>query len=225
MTEGDVTSQVRATYDLVAEDYAGHFPATEPEAAIDLAAIDHFVMLLKDGTRDVLDAGSGTGRMSRYLTARGCHVRGVDLSPGMVAVARRDHPDIKTEVGSITVLPFPTDSFDGLFYWYSVIHVPDDELRKVFDEARRVLRPDGVVLVAFQVGEGESEVGAGYRRLGHDVTLIRFHRTVEQVMRLMQTAGFLEAARMVRAPLDEGHDQAVVIARLDADQLRSIGER
>ncbi len=215
MTEDGVTSQVRATYDTVAEDYAAHFPGTELEAAIDLAAIGHFVTLLENRTRDVLDAGSGTGRMSRYLKDRGCHVRGVDLSPGMVVMARRDHPDIKTEVASITSLPFPDNSFDGLFYWYSIIHVPDDDLRAVFDEARRVLRPDGVVLVAFQVGEGESEVGAGYRRLGHDVTLVRFHRTADQVMRLLQTAGFLEAARMVRGPVGgEGHDQAVLIARL-----------
>lgn len=78
-----------------------------------------------------------------------------------------------------------------------------------------MLRPNGVVLVAFQAGEGESEVGAGYRMLGHDVTLVRFHRTADQVTRLLQTAGFLEAARMVRDPLGgERHDQAVVIARL-----------
>lgn len=58
-------------------------------------------------------------------------------------------------------------------------------------------------------------VGAGYRMLGHDVTLVRFHRTADQVTRLLQTAGFLEAARMVRDPLGgERHDQAVVIARL-----------
>jgi len=164
ITDDGITAQVRATYDTVAEDYAAHFPGTEPEAAIDLAAIGHFVTLLETGTRDVLDAGCGTGRMSRYLTDHGCHVQGVDLSPGMAAMACRDHPDIKTEVASITALPFPDDSFDGLFYWYSIIHVADDDLRAVFDEARRVLRPNGVVLVAFQAGEGESEGG---RRLQH----------------------------------------------------------
>ncbi|MEO5833919.1 MAG: methyltransferase domain-containing protein [Nakamurella sp.] len=217
MTEDDVTSQVRAAYNTVAEQYAAHFPGTEPEAMLDLAVIDHFLTLLQGGTRDVLDAGSGTGRMSRYLTDRGCHVRGVDLSPGMVAVAHRDHPDITTEVASITALPFPDDSFDGLFYWYSVIHVPDENMQAVFDEARRALRPDGVVLVAFQAGEGATEVGAGYRRLGHDVTIMRFHRTADQVMRLLETAGFREAARMVRASIGgERTDQAVVIARLGA---------
>jgi predicted TPR repeat methyltransferase len=41
----------------------------------------------------VLDAGCGAGRMSRYLADRGCLVEGVDLSSGMVAMARRDHPD------------------------------------------------------------------------------------------------------------------------------------
>lgn len=50
--------------------------------------------------------------------------------------------DFDTCVGSITALPFPDDSFDGLFYWYSTIHTPNGELGTVFAEARRALRPE-----------------------------------------------------------------------------------
>lgn len=79
---------IRAAYDANAEAYAAAFPGTEPEQDLDLAVIDHFVGLLGEHP-EVLDAGCGTGRMGRYLADRGCRVRGIDLSPGMLAIARR----------------------------------------------------------------------------------------------------------------------------------------
>lgn len=59
--------------------YAAQFSGTEPEAPLDLAMVDTFVpAMTEDGGSDdpprVLDAGCGTGRMSRYLADRGCMV-------------------------------------------------------------------------------------------------------------------------------------------------------
>ena len=207
-----LTEETRSTYDLVAGEYASRFPGTEPEQALDLAMIDHFVTQLPV-SRDVLDAGCGTGRISRYLADRGCRVQGVDLSPGMIAMARRDHADIATRVASVTELPFPDARFDGILYWYSIIHVADRDLAAAFREARRVLRPGGVVLVAFQAGEGARDVAAGYRELGYDVTLTRFHRAAHQVSSSLGEAGFTEEARLVRRPLAETDDQAFVFSR------------
>ena len=82
---------VRHAYDTVAEDYATMIPDTRAEAALDLAMVDAFAAGVGKGAR-VLDAGCGAGRMSRYLAGRGLAVQGIDLSPGMVAMARRDHP-------------------------------------------------------------------------------------------------------------------------------------
>jgi ubiquinone/menaquinone biosynthesis C-methylase UbiE len=217
MNHDALTDEVRSTYDTVAEEYASRFPGTEPEQAIDLAMIDHFVERLAPGRKDVLDAGCGTGRMSRYLADRGCVVHGIDLSPGMIAMAQRDHPDIATQVASITDLPFPEGRFDGVLYWYSIIHVADFDLAAVFHEARRVLRPGGVVLVAFQAGEGTRDVAGAYRNLGYDVTLTRFHRTADQVSCLLAAAEFAEEARLVRRPLAEKDDQAFLLCRANAD--------
>ncbi|UUZ58756.1 class I SAM-dependent methyltransferase [Nocardioides sp. B-3] len=147
MEIGDFTQTV-ATYDTVAADYAAHFPTTEPEDPLDLAMIDHFVARLGPAP-SVLDAGCGTGRISRYLADRGCRVTGLDLSPGMVAVARRDHPDPAFAVGSIVDLPYGDASVDAALYWYSVIHSPDALLPRILTEAARVVRPGGHVLLAF----------------------------------------------------------------------------
>lgn len=205
---------VKAVYDKVANDYADHFPSTEPEQQIELAMVTHFASLLPEKSRDVLDAGCGAGRMLPVLTGAGCHAVGLDLSENMIRRAQRNHPDFETRVGSISDLPYPDDSFDGLFYWYSTIHTPDEELATVFAEARRTLRPEGHVLVAFQAGQGTQEVGGGYRRLGHDVEIHRHDRTPDRVVEELRSAGFAEVARLVRSPAaTERTQQAVIIAR------------
>lgn len=175
--------------------------------------VDHFLRLLPAGEAHVLDAGCGTGRMSRYLSDRGCHVCGVDLWPGMIAVARREHADIRTQVASITNLPFPDAEFDGVLLWYSVIHIADTDLATVFREARRVLRPGGVALIAFQAGQGSRDVGGSFRALGHDVALTRFHRTANDVAELLATVGLAEQARLVRRPVTELDDQAFLLVQ------------
>jgi ubiquinone/menaquinone biosynthesis C-methylase UbiE len=208
-----LTEQVRSTYDAVAEVYAASFPSTEPEQLLDLAMVEHFLTLMPVGGAQVLDAGCGTGRMSRYLSDRGCRVRGVDLSPGMIAVARREHPDISTQVASITDLPFPDTEFDGVLLWYSVIHIADADLPSVFREVHRVLRPGGSVLIAFQAGQGSRDVGGGFRALGYDVSLTRFHRAPHDVAGLLATAGLVEQARLVRRPVTELDDQAFLLVQ------------
>ncbi|MBR7743424.1 class I SAM-dependent methyltransferase [Phycicoccus sp. BSK3Z-2] len=177
--------------------------------------VDHLVDRLRSGpgTR-VLDAGCGTGRMGRYLTDRGCSVVGVDLSPGMLATARRDHPDLEVLEGDLTALPLPGACVDGVLAWYSLIHLPDHELPGALAEVSRVLRPGGLVLVAFQTGTGEWDVGRRLRERGHDVRLVRYHRGPKQMMDALAAAGLEREARLVRDPLGrEQHGQAFVLAR------------
>jgi ubiquinone/menaquinone biosynthesis C-methylase UbiE len=75
----------------------------------------------------------------------------------MIAEARRLNPDPKFQVGSMTELAFDDGHFHAICAWYSVIHIPDELLPDVFSEFRRVLRPGGWALVAFQVGEQPRE--------------------------------------------------------------------
>lgn len=208
--------EVRAAYDAIAEDYAATFPSTEPELPVDLAMLDHFVgRVVAGGGAHVLDAGCGTGRIARYLVDRGLSVVGVDLSPGMLAMARRDHPDLELHEGSLTALPLADASVDGVVFWYSLIHLSDEELPVALAEAVRVLRPGGHVLLAFQKGEGTYDVGAGLRERGHDVSLVRWHRGPKQVLDALADAGFVKEARLVREPVGrERHGQAFLLARL-----------
>jgi len=205
---------VRRAYDTVAEDYATYLPDTRAEAPLDLAMVDAFAEAVMAGDARVLDAGCGTGRMSRYLADRGCRVEGIDLSPSMVAMARRDHPDLVFTVGSLSGLPYRGDQFAGVMLWYSIIHTPPAGQARIFAEVARVLRPTGHVLVGFQSGEGARDVSAAYRRFGHDIQLERHLYTADQVASQMEAAGLREVCRLVRrARATERDDQAFLLAQ------------
>lgn len=208
---------VRAVYNQVADTYADHFPATEPESALELGMIDLFCSLI-GGERRVLDAGCGAGRLLPYLAERGCTVEGVDLSPGMIARARRDHPEFPVEVASLSDLSHPGDTFDGVFSWYSTIHTDDAALPGLVSEMRRVLRPGGLMLLAFQTGSGVRDIAEGFRKRGHAVELLRAHRTPAEVGALLAAQGMTSVARFDRLPLGSERDgQAVLIVREETD--------
>ena len=210
----DVRSVAEA-YDTVAEDYAARLPDTRAEAAIDLAMVDTFAAAVTAGdSARVLDAGCGAGRMARYLADRGCLVSGVDLSRGMVAMARRDHPDLSFAVGSLSGMPYADDQFDGVLLWYSIIHTPPAGQAQIFAETARVLRPGGHLLVGFQSGDGSRDVSAAYRRFGHDVRLERHRYRADRVAAWVEAVGLREVCRVVRRAQDaERDDQAFLLAR------------
>ncbi|MFC7490809.1 MULTISPECIES: class I SAM-dependent methyltransferase [unclassified Knoellia] len=206
---------VQRAYDTVAGTYADYFPDTRAESPLELAVVDAFAAAVtaETGAR-VLDAGCGAGRMSRYLADRGCAVQGVDLSRGMVDMARRDHPDLEFSVASLTELPFPDDTFAGVMVWYSAIHTPPEGQPLIFAEVARVLRPGGHFLIGLQAGEGTRDVSAAYARFGHDVELERHLYTADDVASLAADVGLAEVARLVRRPREsERDDQAALLMR------------
>lgn len=210
---GQRASVVRAAYDTIADAYADHFPTTEPEQAVDLAMVAHFASLVGE-PRTVLDAGCGAGRFFPVLAGLGCQVEGVDLSEGMVRRAQRDHPQVRSSVASLAALPYANGALGGIFSWYSTIHAPEGTVRTMLTEARRALRADGVLLVAFQTGEGSADLRPIYRRHGFDVELVRYNRTADVMSALVQDNGFDEVARLDRAAAPhESTGQAVIVAR------------
>lgn len=213
MHESQSDEQVRSAYDARADEYADAFRSTEPEQPVELAMVNHFAESLR-GRRRVLDAGCGAGRFLPILADLGCEVEGLDLSPGLIRRARADHPSFATRVGTLTELPFESAEFDGYFSWYSTIHSADPDLERLLREAHRVLVPGGSILVAFQSGVGVQDLSESYRQRGHDLTLLRYLRSLERMAHELDSAGFTVTARLERAPVGdhETGNQAVLIA-------------
>ncbi|MFJ1702858.1 class I SAM-dependent methyltransferase [Kitasatospora sp. NPDC088346] len=214
MTEPDFVRTTRASYDAVAAAYADRFRDELAAKPFERAALAAFAELAA-GTGPVADIGCGTGRVTAHLHGLGLPVFGIDLSPGMVAVARDAHPGLRFEVGSMLALDLPDASLGGLIAWYSTVHVPDGQLPDVLAEFHRVLAPGGHVLLAFQVGDEPRHLDEA---LGHPVTLDFHRRRPERVAELLHRAGLPVRARLLREPDDHGDfteltPQAVLIAR------------
>jgi ubiquinone/menaquinone biosynthesis C-methylase UbiE len=97
---------------------------------------------------EVLDAGCGTGYLSRKLHASGARVTGVDLSENMIAIARGESAQIDFRVDSCTRLTTLGDNlFDRLVSNYVLMDLPDlDGALRAF---HRVLKPGGVAVLIF----------------------------------------------------------------------------
>jgi SAM-dependent methyltransferase len=101
----------------------------------------------------ICDLGCGPGQIARYLHDRGAAALGVDLSPGMVALARQLNPDIPFHTGDMLALPFPRESWGGIAAFYSLIHQPRERATAALTEMGRVLRPGGLLLLAVHEGD------------------------------------------------------------------------
>lgn len=212
MTEPSYIRATRAGYNAIAVDYAGHFRTVLQDTPLDRAMLGAFAENVRnDGAGPVLDVGSGPGRVTAHLHGLGVDVRGVDLSPAMLALAREEHPGLRFDEGSMTALDVPDGGLRGLVAWYSVIHVPPERHPEVFAEFHRVLASGGHLLMAFQVGDEPLHFDEAF---GHTVSL-DFHRlSPDRVAGLLDRAGFGVDARLLREPAGaEGVPQAYLMAR------------
>ncbi|MEH3089869.1 MAG: methyltransferase domain-containing protein [Microbacterium arborescens] len=204
--------RVRAAYDTVAADYAALLPDTSFEADDDLAVFRRFVDLLPASAR-VVDAGCGAGRMIGAMAdARpDLSATGVDLSPRMIAEARRRLPEAHLAVGDLADLPVASATADGVLAWYSIIHTPGSDLGAIAAEVARVLRPGGVVLAAFQSGRGGRVIDRAY---GHELSLEAVLHEPGDVAAAFRTAGLTVVDEIERAARPgERHPQGFVLAR------------
>ena len=211
MTVDERLATVRTTYDAVAESYAKLLPDASFEAATDRGMIEAFATYVTDGTRGpVVDAGCGTGRMTRMLASQGVPISGIDVSAGMIDVARRTYPELSFEIAGLSDLPFADGQLGGVFAWYSIIHSPPTELPRIFAEFFRVLAPGGYALLGFQVGEGHRHLTHAY---GHDVSVEAHLFTPEIIAGHLADAGLSVIAQMTRqARTQETTPQAVLLA-------------
>jgi SAM-dependent methyltransferase len=208
VTEPDFLRDTRASYDAVAVEYADKVRDVMATKTFDRAMLAAFAEQVTGGP--VAELGCGPGQVTAHLHGLGVDAFGVDLSPGMVEIARRTYPDLRFEVGSMLALDLPDGGLTGIVAWYSIIHVPADLLPALFAEFLRVLVPGGVVLLAFQVGDETVHVSHAY---GHDVALDAYRREPELVADLLERSGFAMDARLVREPAgQEKVQQAYLMA-------------
>jgi SAM-dependent methyltransferase len=195
MNAEDWLADTRTSYDTVAASYADQVRNLLDETPYERAVLALFADLVRaTGGGPVADVGCGPGRITAYLSELGVDTFGIDLSPAMIESARREHPGLRFEVGSMTDLDLSDASVAGLVAWYSLIHVPDDEIGSVLTHFRRVLRPGGPLLLSFHVGDETRLKTQGYG--GHPMKVHVHRRRPGQVAAWLSEAGFTVEAQM-----------------------------
>jgi SAM-dependent methyltransferase len=201
----------RISYDTVAEAYS-HFvrDALDGQPYL-LVALSLFAERVQArGGGPVADVGCGPGHVTAHMQGQGLDVFGIDLSPGMIEVARRSNPGLRFEVGSMTDLDLADASVAGLLAFWSLIHIPDEAVPVVLKEFRRVVRPGGLVLIGFHAGEGSRLKTEGYG--GHPMNVYVHRRTPARVSEWLREAGFTVEAELLIGPLSDAPG-AVLFAR------------
>lgn len=207
-----MVDETRAGYDAVAPAYADRFADEFDDKPFDRDVLDDFARHV-DGLGTVVDLGCGPGQVAAHLAGRGVPVVGVDLSPGMVAAAQQRHPDLDFQVGDMRRLAFFDETLAGIAAFYSIIHIPRDEIPAVLAEQRRLLRPGGLVLLAFHVGDRVEHID---EFLGAPVNLDFVFFTRSEMEDHLDTAGFELVWARQRGPypdVEAQTERAYLLAR------------
>ncbi|OZC78898.1 SAM-dependent methyltransferase [Rhodococcus sp. 06-462-5] len=199
----------RAAYDTVAESYADLVRDELDGRHLEHGLLATFADRVSSGS--VLEVGCGTGRITEHLHRLGLEIAGMDLSPNMIEVARREHPHLRFGVGSMEVLDAGDSSLAGIVAWYSIIHTPPQQLSAIFAELHRVLVPEGLLLLAFQAGNERVRLEQAY---GHSVSYDAYRLDPDVVVAILVEADFEVDVRVHRAPMGyESTSQAFLLAR------------
>jgi SAM-dependent methyltransferase len=102
----------------------------------------------------VVDIGCGAGRLTKFMAEDFASVVGVDVSEGMLKVARSniDDPRVEFLLGNGVTLPVETASADGAFSAHVFQHLDSLELARAnFSEVARILKPGGTMMVHLPV--------------------------------------------------------------------------
>lgn len=199
----------RAAYDTVAESYADLVRDELDGRHLEHGLLATFADRVSSG--GVLEVGCGTGRITEHLHRLGLEVAGMDLSPNMIEVARREYPHLRFGVGSMEALDAGDSSLAGIVAWYSIIHTPPQQLSAIFDELHRVLVPEGLLLLAFQAGNERVRLEQAY---GHSVSYDAYRLDPDVVAGMLVETNFEVDVRVHRAPMGyESTSQAFLIAR------------
>ncbi len=127
----DSHEQTAASYDRVASIYAEQYRGELVHKPLDRALLTTLIEL-SGASGPMADIGCG---------------------PGHVDAARATHPEVEFRQGNMLDLPLDDDSLAAIVTFYAIIHLRPEEIGPAFREFRRVLKPGGLLLLAFHVGE------------------------------------------------------------------------
>ncbi|MBI4150172.1 methyltransferase domain-containing protein [Candidatus Woesearchaeota archaeon] len=196
-------AETKRTYDKYAQDYAERKQAYLQKYLLN--DITLFIKQLK-GKR-VLDIGSGPGRDAAYLKEKGLQVVCIDISPTQVELCKKK--GLEAYEMDFEHLTFEKRSFDGVWAYTSLLHVPKNRFDVVLCQIRDVLNKNGVVYIGMKEGTFE-----GFREDAHypgHKRYVAWYTEEELKEKLMK---YFMIVRVSRVEIDEEHKYVNVLCKV-----------
>lgn len=127
----------------------GDIPADSPMENPDVYPLKYAQMTVTDKTGKILEAGCGAGRILRYYHNCQHDITGIDFIDIAIEKLKAIDPSLKAEVGDITNLRFPDQSFKYVLA-FGLYHNLENGLEKAVEETYRVLETKGLVCASFR---------------------------------------------------------------------------
>jgi SAM-dependent methyltransferase len=194
----------QTSYDLVADEYVQRIFDELQHKPLDRQLLDRFAASVRD-VGPACDMGCGPGHVARYLHQQRVQVCGIDLSSAMVERARRLTPGVDFRQGDMMALDAPDGAWAGIVAFYSIIHIHRNEMALALSELRRVLRPGGVLLLAFHIGDDTIHLDEWW---GQKVCVDFFFFCSEEVAGYLRAAGFEIEEIIEREPYPDVEHQS-----------------
>jgi len=214
VNEGKI-SDIQVGYDRVADEYVRRIYDELRHKPLDRQLLDRFAESLQ-GDGVVCDIGTGPGHVARYLHDRGGKVCGIDLSAAMVERARSLNPGIEFRQGNMFALDIADETFAGITGFYALVNIPRPEIVRALGELRRVLKPGGILLLAFHIGNHTLHQEEWW---GAEVSLYFYFFRANEMTGYLKAAGFEIDEVIEREPYPEIEQQnrrAYIFARKPA---------
>jgi len=123
----------------------------------------------------------------------------------MIERARRLNPGIEFRQGDLLALNVADGTWAGLVSFYSIIHIPREEVARALCELKRALRPGGLLLLAFHIGD---DLIHRDELWGHEVSIdfLLFHP--DEMAGYLRSAGFEIEEIFLRDPYPDVEHQS-----------------
>lgn len=140
---------VRTSYGSRANEYVAALGTIDHVAAPDLALVGQWATGLNG---PVLDVGCGPGQWTRYIASLGIKVAGVDPVPHFIESAQANYPGLRYRTGRADSLGCVDGELGGVLAWYSLIHMPAEQVRQALTEFARCVQAGGGLALGFFTG-------------------------------------------------------------------------
>lgn len=143
--------------------------------------------LKTEATTLTLDLGCGTGRFLHFANC------GLDISPNMIAEARKKYPEKQLLVSSGTAIPFPSSHFHQVFSFHVLMHLSKPYTSQILKEVHRIIQKGGLFICDFPSTKRRRFLGFRSKNWhgANDFTLAEWKRLLEQNWEIKTVRGIL----------------------------------